>query len=261
MFLLNPMTRTVHKVHRTHVGTGNFLHALEGSRALVGAPVAGSANKHGRLIDGPAGVQLHLFHADAAAAHALHKTGEGTYHFLCKLKYCIGRNVLKGRHTSAATLQTELERRILTLRNRETLLEEAFVFERRVDAATYERQRDKLREELALARIELEDARLEEIDVEGLLGFAEHVLANAARLWTEASAEQKQRLQSVLFPEGLRLRDGRFGTALTCLAFTQLAEIQTRESGMASLSIPSWNQILGWLRQMDSLRKASGQAA
>ena len=80
----------------------------------------------------------------------------------------------------------------------------------------------------------LEDARLEEIDVEGLLGFAEHVLANAARLWTEASAEQKQRLQSVLFPEGLRLRDGRFGTALTCLAFTQLAEIQTRESGMAS---------------------------
>ena len=72
-------------------------------------------------------------------------------------------DVWKERHTSAATLRTELERRILTLGNRETLLEEAFVFERRVDAATYERQRDKLREELALARIELEDARLEEI--------------------------------------------------------------------------------------------------
>ena len=30
---------------------------------------------------------------------------------------------------------------------------------------------------------------------------------------------------------------------------------------VASLSIPSWNQILAWLRQMDLLRKASGQAA
>ena len=30
---------------------------------------------------------------------------------------------------------------------------------------------------------------------------------------------------------------------------------------VASLSIPSWNQILAWLRQMDSLRKASGHAA
>ncbi len=30
---------------------------------------------------------------------------------------------------------------------------------------------------------------------------------------------------------------------------------------MASSSITSWNQILAWLREMDSLRKAAGQAA
>jgi hypothetical protein len=30
------------------------------------------------------------------------------------------------------------------------------------------------------------------------------------------------------------LRDGRFGTAITCLAFTQLPESSSRESGMAS---------------------------
>ena len=39
-------------------------------------------------------------------------------------------------------------------------------------------------------RIELEDAKLDEIDLEGVLGFAEHVLTNAARLWMEASPEQ-----------------------------------------------------------------------
>ncbi len=143
-------------------------------------------------------------------------------------------DVWKRRHASAATRHAELERRIFALKNRESLLEEAFVFERRIDAATYDRQRDKLRQDVAVARIDLEGAKLEEIDVEGLLGFAEHVLANAASLWTEAPNDQKQRLQRVLFPEGVRLKDGRIGTALTCLAFTQLQEVPNRESALAS---------------------------
>ena len=38
-------------------------------------------------------------------------------------------------------------------------------FYKRIDATTYERQRDKLREDIALVRLELDDARLDEIDV------------------------------------------------------------------------------------------------
>jgi hypothetical protein len=49
--------------------------------------------------------------------------------------------------------------------------------------------------------------------VEGVVAFAQHVLANAARLWTGFSLDQKQRLQRVLFPEGVAYRDGEFGTA------------------------------------------------
>lgn len=74
-----------------------------------------------------------------------------------------------------------MENRLAGLQGREGLLEDAYLYEKRIDSATYERLRDKLREEIALCRIELEDVRLEEIDVEGLLGFAEHVLGNAAR--------------------------------------------------------------------------------
>jgi len=55
------------------------------------------------------------------------------------------------------------------LQRREALLDEGFLFARSIDNATYERQRDKVREEIALARIELEDANLEEIDLEGVL--------------------------------------------------------------------------------------------
>jgi len=68
----------------------------------------------------------------------------------------------------------------------------------------------------------------------GLLGFAEYILTNAARLWMEATAEQRPRLQRALFPEGLRLRDGKIGTAVTCMAFTQLGTIEGHDSDVAS---------------------------
>ena len=87
---------------------------------------------------------------------------------------------------------------------------------------------------MALTKLELHEAELEELDVEGVLAFAEHLLTNAARLWMEASLDQKQRLQTVFFPEGLRFDGEGFGTAVTCLAFKQLAENGEPTSGVAS---------------------------
>ena len=71
-------------------------------------------------------------------------------------------------------------------------------------------------QENALAEAALHDAKLDELDVEGVVGFAEHVLSNAARLWLESSLDQRQRLQKVLFPKGVTYSpDGQFGTAET----------------------------------------------
>lgn len=65
-------------------------------------------------------------------------------------------------------------------------IDEAFLHERSIDRQTYERQRDQLREQLALAEIELNDAVLDQLDVDGVLAFAEHVVTNAARLWMDS---------------------------------------------------------------------------
>src|SRR4029453_14187779 len=46
---------------------------------------------------------------------------------------------------------------------------------------------EKLREELTLARINRHSGQLEELDVEGILAFAERVLPRAADLWVQAA--------------------------------------------------------------------------
>ena len=107
------------------------------------------------------------------------------------LFHAIVLDVWRQRGDQAADLRRDLEQRLSELQRRERVLDDAFLYERRIDAATYQRQRDQLREEIAVARISLEDARVEEVDLEGLLRYAEHVLEHAASLWSDTSAERR----------------------------------------------------------------------
>ena len=115
------------------------------------------------------------------------------------------------------------ERQIRKIQERLDRLDDAFLFARTIDQETYERQRNKVREDIALARVDRHATAIEELDVEGILDFAEEVLPSAAKLWTHASLDQRQRLQQVFFPEGIRYAGNRFNrTEVTIRLFSTL---------------------------------------
>ena len=128
--------------------------------------------------------------------------------------------------TDAAQRITEIERRQKAIREKLDRLEAAFLYERTIDIDTYDRHRDKLREELTLAQMDRHSSELEEMDVEGILAFAERVLPSASNLWVQSSLAQKQRLQQVFFPDGIRF-DGKklVGTGTTLPVFNYLKSI------------------------------------
>ncbi|HEX3703796.1 MAG TPA: hypothetical protein VHU82_10715, partial [Vicinamibacterales bacterium] len=117
----------------------------------------------------------------------------------------------------------EVERKQKSIRQKLDRLDDAFLYERSIDIDTYDRHRDKLSEELTLAQMDRHATELEEMDVEGILAFAERILPSASNLWIQSSLNQKQRLQQVLFPEGVRF-DGKkiVGTGLTLPVFNYL---------------------------------------
>jgi hypothetical protein len=127
------------------------------------------------------------------------------------------RDELANAERVAKAIQEKLDR-----------LDEAFLFERSIEIETYDRHAEKLREELTLARIDRHSGQLEELDVEGILAFAERVLPRAADLWLQASLEQRQRFQQLFFPDGIAF-DGKgfVGTRVTAPAFSYLREIET----------------------------------
>jgi hypothetical protein len=79
--------------------------------------------------------------------------------------------------------------------------------------------------------------QLEELDVEGILAFAERILPRAADLRVQASLDQRQRFQQLFFPDGIAF-DGKgfVGSRVTAPAFSYLREIQSGNEGLVDLT-------------------------
>jgi hypothetical protein len=158
-------------------------------------------------------------------------------------------------------VQKALLGKVKRLHENKTKLEEAFVYQRAIDEETYKEMRATLTEELTLAEMELRDVQAGEIQIEAVLDFAQGVLLNASNLWKASPSEQKQRLQQVLFPEGLTYSEGRYRTNVTCLLFSGMPMQALKKEGLVDQTVSSWNQTVSWLQEMDSLRREGCLAA
>lgn len=160
--------------------------------------------------------------------------------------------------TDAAQRIAQIEQKQRAIREKLDRLDAAFLYERSIDIETYDRHRGKLREELTIAQMDRHASELEEMDVEGILAFTERVLPSAANLWVQSSLNQKQRLQQLFFPDGVRFDGNRLvGTGTTLPVFNYLSSVSESKKEVVDLTGASWNRIVGWLRRVEVLRDAA----
>ena len=166
--------------------------------------------------------------------------------------------IWQGVRSEVRDRAAEADRNAKALQQKLDRLDDAFLFARSIDQTTYERQRDKAREELTLAQIDRHAGQLEEFDVEGLLAFAERILPRAADMWVQASLDQKQRLQALFFPEGIAFNGIRFNrTAVTAPVFSYLRSENGGAEGVVSPKGASWNQVCEFLAGLATLQGAA----
>jgi len=101
-----------------------------------------------------------------------------------------------------------------------------------LDPSDYRRQRDRLRERMAVVEANREETDHEHLDINAVLAFAELALTDAAGLWKRSSPEHRRRLQTVYFPEGIAWDVA--GTAATASAFTELRALAGPRGRLAS---------------------------
>ena len=144
-------------------------------------------------------------------------------------------HVWEQRRAEANARTTDQERRAKAIQQKLDRLDEAFLYSESIDLTSYSRQRDKLREELTLAQIDRHTEAVDELDVQGILAFAERILPRASDLWVQASLDYKQRLQQLFLTEGIAYDGNRFNrTAATAPLFNYLAPSESADEKMVS---------------------------
>jgi hypothetical protein len=78
---------------------------------------------------------------------------------------------------------------------------------------------------LTLAQIDHHADATDELDVQGILAFAERILPRASDLWVQASLDYKQRRQALFFPEGIAYDGNRFNRTRNGTAFQLLGAV------------------------------------
>ncbi|MCU1309866.1 MAG: site-specific recombinase [Candidatus Angelobacter sp.] len=142
--------------------------------------------------------------------------------------------VWKRKQVQAHAQLTAITQRLGIHNDRKNALMDRYL-DGKIDQATYEEQSHRLTAEIEIAKKELCDAEENEEQVDGLLEFADRVLRDPAGLWVGASLDQRQRLQKVLFPDGLgySMNEG-FGTGQAPSFFNSLAGLEVTNSSLAS---------------------------
>ena len=141
----------------------------------------------------------------------------------------------KDRQAEKRSHLARLDKRISELEERQNRLLYAFTDGRgALDAGTFNELYAKLKEDLEAAQEARDGLDIDDLDMDGLLAFAEGVLRKSAKLWSELDLKQKLVFQKSIFPEGLRFDGKEFGNADIPFIFKALKDIRAGKSKMAS---------------------------
>ena len=128
---------------------------------------------------------------------------------------------------------SRIAKRLAELDSQREKLIQAFVYDSKIDKATYDIERGRIESESAALRAELEALDEGVDDVDSVLTAAESLLTKLATVWNRAEPEGKRRLQAVLFPQGIPFEGGTFGTAPTSLLFKYFEPVSADVEGVA----------------------------
>lgn len=100
------------------------------------------------------------------------------------------------------------------------------------DEETAKEELGRIKEKLALLRLERNDLRIDEFDLEIRLNFSLFFMQNVHRLWFEATLAQKLKFQEMVFPNGVTFDYQTFGTKEIASIYKLKSQLEAEKSTM-----------------------------
>jgi site-specific DNA recombinase len=145
-------------------------------------------------------------------------------------------DVLRDRQREFAEIKRALQATINEKEIQKQRVIDAFLFEKSISREIYDQKLELIQNELTEVGTKLDDLEADLIDAKSAVSTAEKILADPAKLWQRLDTSEKQRLQKVIFPDGVEFSEGKFGTPVTALIFKLLQPESRDKAALATLT-------------------------
>jgi|GEM_PF-4000384 len=101
-----------------------------------------------------------------------------------------------------------------------------------IDRSTYRQMRDGIDNQIAVAKIAVNETEIERLDLEERLQQAKQYIHSMGDVWSDLTIEQQVKMQKVVLPDGMTYdkTNGRFGTAHLSYVLRLLSDFPIKES-------------------------------
>ena len=130
--------------------------------------------------------------------------------------------------------ESQLRKRLKEIEERQHQLVDAHVFRGTISEEIFKRELEQLEKDEQSARDHIESIATEMPATPEVLRLACDCIADAEHVWVTAPPDLKRRFQTLVFPEGVTLRDGKFGTPTLSPIFELVGSYETSKEDMAS---------------------------
>lgn len=113
------------------------------------------------------------------------------------------KDMYENKEMDNITIKSNLENELKKCSEQKDRLTEALA-DGNIRSDDYRSAINKIESKRLAKTLELQDLKIEIVEIDSVMEYARHVVLNASRLWQESTIDQRGRLQSVFFPKGLR---------------------------------------------------------
>jgi Recombinase zinc beta ribbon domain len=153
---------------------------------------------------------------------------------LLRLLAAVIRDVWDTRHAHVKAQLTSALATMEELKARRNKLVDAMIDEK-ISRDAYQSRLSKLEDDLGLASRAAQDAVVDHVEIEAVIGYAQRLLGDLSVLWKDATSEERLRFQAIVFPDGLEYSpDSGFRTQIGCSIFEPLRSLLATESSLVS---------------------------
>jgi hypothetical protein len=134
------------------------------------------------------------------------------------------------------------------------------IFEMREDGSytpeEFRERKEEIENRIMATKISLDETRIDQFDIEGILIYATTFISNLGRQWLDLTMSH-ERFQKMVFPEGISyVRNKGFGNPKLGLIYELNRTLGSEKSGLVDLTFTRWNQIMVELLEWEEIKQA-----